>query len=266
MLVLLMVAVTSLVHSAPVINISLPLDCEDVYNLKISTNKSASVPSGVYTIYPAGPDEPVTVYCDMGCGENNSHQDGKWTVIQRRIDGNVSFYQPWEQYKNGFGDANGEYWIGLRNIFLMTYREKYQLKVNIEDFEDGNAYAQYTFFYIDPESNNYRLNIGGYIDGGAEVRQEVGGGEEVLGDCGTTAEVIKETVRKVLGVTSGNKKEDKETWWWNEEVQESRRRKRLEKQNWNRQSDEKSRQENKEMQQQVKRDVVKAKEKAYEEL
>ncbi|XP_046693608.1 microfibril-associated glycoprotein 4-like isoform X1 [Silurus meridionalis] len=167
MLVLLMVAVTSLVHSAPVINISLPLDCEDVYNLKISTNKSASVPSGVYTIYPAGPDEPVTVYCDMGCGENNSHQDGKWTVIQRRIDGNVSFYQPWEQYKNGFGDANGEYWIGLRNIFLMTYREKYQLKVNIEDFEDGNAYAQYTFFYIDPESNNYRLNIGGYIDGGA---------------------------------------------------------------------------------------------------
>ncbi|KAI5106746.1 solute carrier family 15 member 2 [Silurus meridionalis] len=60
------------------------------------------------------------------------------------------------------------------------------------------------------------------------------------------------------------REEDKETWWWNEEVQESRMRKRLEKQNWDRQSDEKSRQENKEMQQQVKRDVVKAKEKAYE--
>ncbi|KAI5094339.1 hypothetical protein C0J45_16063 [Silurus meridionalis] len=57
------------------------------------------------------------------------------------------------------------------------------------------------------------------------------------------------------------RKVDKETWWWNEELQERRRRKRLEKQN-----DEKSRQENKEMQQQVKRDVAKAKEKAYEEL
>ncbi|KAI5617297.1 hypothetical protein C0J50_23078 [Silurus asotus] len=99
-----------------------------------------------------------------------------------------------------------------------------------------------------------------------EVRQGLSGGEEVLDDCGTTAEVIMETARKVLGVTSGNRKEDKETWWWNEEVQESRRRKRLEKQNWDRQSDEKSRQERKEMQQQVKRDVVKAKEKAYEEL
>ncbi|KAF7696598.1 hypothetical protein HF521_005016, partial [Silurus meridionalis] len=49
-------------------------------------------------------------------------------------------------------------------------------------------------------------------------------------------------------------------------VQERRRRKSLEKQNWDRQSDEKSRQENKEMQQQVKRDVVKDKEKVLEEL
>ncbi|KAI5615210.1 hypothetical protein C0J50_10893 [Silurus asotus] len=89
-----------------------------------------------------------------------------------------------------------------------------------------------------------------------EVRQELGGGEEVLDDCGTTAGVMRETARKVLGVTSGNRKQDKETWW-NEEVQESRRRKRLGKQKWDRQSDEKSRQENKEMQQQVKRDVAK---------
>ncbi|KAI5103552.1 hypothetical protein C0J45_7133 [Silurus meridionalis] len=72
--------------------------------------------------------------------------------------------------------------------------------------------------------------------------------------------------RKVLGVTSGNRNEDKETWWWNVEVQESIRRKRLAKQNWDRQSDEKSRQEYKEMRQQVKRHVAKAKEKAYEEL
>ncbi|KAI5615215.1 hypothetical protein C0J50_10889, partial [Silurus asotus] len=51
-----------------------------------------------------------------------------------------------------------------------------------------------------------------------------------------------------------------------EEVQESIRRKRLAKQKWDTQSDEKSRQEYKLMRQQVKRDVVKAKEKAYEEL
>ncbi|KAF7711439.1 hypothetical protein C0J45_0417 [Silurus meridionalis] len=64
-----------------------------------------------------------------------------------------------------------------------------------------------------------------------EVRQELSGGEEVLDNWATTAEVIRETARKVLGVTSRNRKEEKETWWWNEEVQESIRRKRLAKQN-----------------------------------
>ncbi|KAI5094267.1 hypothetical protein C0J45_15991 [Silurus meridionalis] len=89
--------------------------------------------------------------------------------------------------------------------------------------------------------------------------------EEVLDDWEITAGVMREAAKKVLGVTSGNRKEDKETWW-NEEVQESIIGKRLTKQKWNRQSDEKSRQEYKEMRQQVKRDVAKAKEKAHEEL
>lgn len=49
-----------------------------------------------------------------------------------------------------------------------------------------------------------------------EVRQTIGGGEEVLNDWATTAEVVRETARNVLGMTSGQRKGDKETWWWNE--------------------------------------------------
>ncbi|MGL5621931.1 hypothetical protein [Cetobacterium sp.] len=41
----------------------------------------------------------------------------------------------------------------------------------------------------------------------------------MLDDWETTAGVIRVATKKVLGVTSGNRKEDKETWWWNEEVQ-----------------------------------------------
>ncbi|GAA6086929.1 uncharacterized protein LOC117599788, partial [Tachysurus ichikawai] len=51
-------------------------------------------------------------------------------------------------------------------------------------------------------------------------------------DWETTAEVIRETGRKVLGVSSGRRKEDKETWWWNEEIQDSIQRKRLAKKKW----------------------------------
>ncbi|GAA6094252.1 microfibril-associated glycoprotein 4 [Tachysurus ichikawai] len=167
MLLFLVLALSSLVHSTPLFNTSLPLDCEDVYDLKISVMKNASVPSGVYTIYPAGPNKPVKVYCDMGCLENGGHQDEQWTVIQRRINGNVSFYRPWEQYKDGFGDPAGEYWLGLENMYVMTNTEKYQLRVDMEDFEKGSAYAQYNTFYINQESTNYMLNIAGYINGGA---------------------------------------------------------------------------------------------------
>ncbi|KAK3526420.1 hypothetical protein QTP70_025452, partial [Hemibagrus guttatus] len=80
------------------------------------------------------------------------------------------------------------------------------------------------------------------------------------------AEVIRETGRKVLGVASGRRKEDKETWWWNEEVQDSIQRKRLAKKKWDMDRTEENRQEYKELQRRVKRELSKAKQKAYDEL
>ncbi|KAK3555297.1 hypothetical protein QTP86_014982 [Hemibagrus guttatus] len=59
-----------------------------------------------------------------------------------------------------------------------------------------------------------------------KLRQALGGQVVLPDDWETTAEVIRETGRKVLGVSSGRRKEDKETWWWNEEVQDSIQRKR----------------------------------------
>ncbi|KAK3572550.1 hypothetical protein QTP86_000444 [Hemibagrus guttatus] len=60
-----------------------------------------------------------------------------------------------------------------------------------------------------------------------KLRQALGGQVVLPDDWGTTAEVIRESGRKVLGVSSGRRKGDKETWWWNEEVQDSIQRKRL---------------------------------------
>ena len=60
----------------------------------------------------------------------------------------------------------------------------------------------------------------------------MGNGEEFLDDWETKATVIRETGRKVLGMSSGQRMEDKETWWWNSEVQESVQRKKLTKKRW----------------------------------
>ncbi|KAK3521299.1 hypothetical protein QTP70_003148 [Hemibagrus guttatus] len=99
-----------------------------------------------------------------------------------------------------------------------------------------------------------------------KLRQTLGGQVVLPDDWETTAEVIRETGRKVLGVSSGRRKEDKETWWWNEEVQDSIQRKKLAKKKWDMDRTEENRQEYKELQRRVKREVSKAKQKAYDEL
>ncbi|KAK3511359.1 hypothetical protein QTP70_005292 [Hemibagrus guttatus] len=99
-----------------------------------------------------------------------------------------------------------------------------------------------------------------------EFRQALGGQVVLPDNWETTAEVIRETGRKVLGVSSGRRKEDKETWWWNEKVQDSVQRKRLAKKKWEMDRTEENRQEYKELQRRVKREVSKAKQKAYDEL
>ena len=59
-----------------------------------------------------------------------------------------------------------------------------------------------------------------------EIRRTLGGREELPDDWTTKANVVRDTARKVLGVSSKQRKEDKETWWWDDEVQESIRKKR----------------------------------------
>ncbi|KAK3575645.1 hypothetical protein QTP86_031602, partial [Hemibagrus guttatus] len=99
-----------------------------------------------------------------------------------------------------------------------------------------------------------------------KLRQALGGQVVLPDDWESTAEVIRETGRKVLGVSTGRRKEDKETWWWNEEVQDSIQRKRLAKKKWDMDRTEENRQEYKELQRRVKKEVSKAKQKAYDEL
>ncbi|KAK3525575.1 hypothetical protein QTP70_000455 [Hemibagrus guttatus] len=99
-----------------------------------------------------------------------------------------------------------------------------------------------------------------------KLRQALGGQVVLPDDWETTAEVIRETGRKVLSVSSGRRKEDKETCWWNEEVQDSIQRKRLDKKKWDMDRTEENRQEYKELQRKVKTEVSKVKQKAYDEL
>ncbi|XP_058237079.1 microfibril-associated glycoprotein 4-like isoform X1 [Hemibagrus wyckioides] len=147
-----------LVGSTPISWSPGPTDCSDVY-------ANGQTLSGVYTIYPTA-NTPVQVYCDMGC-LGSLPADGNWTVFQRRMDGSVNFYRPWEHYKEGFGNKNGEYWLGLENIYQLTRKKKHELKVDLQDFDGTLVYARYSSFSVESEAEGYKLHLSGFINGGA---------------------------------------------------------------------------------------------------
>ena len=56
---------------------------------------------------------------------------GGWIVIQRRSKGDVDFYRGWEEYKNGFGNLRGDFWLGNRHIHRITSSGSYELRVEV---------------------------------------------------------------------------------------------------------------------------------------
>jgi len=37
-------------------------------------------------------------------------------VFQRRMNGTEDFYRNWQNYRDGFGNLDGEFWLGIINI------------------------------------------------------------------------------------------------------------------------------------------------------
>ncbi|XP_069119158.1 ficolin-2-like [Argopecten irradians] len=90
-------------------------------------------------------------------------QDGTWTVIHQRFDGSVDFERDWISYKNGFGSPpNGEFWIGLEDMYLLTKDRSQGLMIELYDKEDIRKCAYFNSFYIDNEASKYRLIVDDY--------------------------------------------------------------------------------------------------------
>ncbi|XP_032088358.1 angiopoietin-related protein 2 [Thamnophis elegans] len=112
--------------------------------------------SSIYLVKPENANRLMQVWCDQ-------RQDpGGWTVIQRRLDGSVNFFRNWETYKQGFGNIDGEYWLGLENIYWLTNQGNYKLLVTMEDWSGRKVFAEYASFRLEPESEFYKLRVGRY--------------------------------------------------------------------------------------------------------
>ena len=115
-------------------------DCEDI----AAAGKTVS---GPYTINPQDGLESFSVYCELGTNRTG------WTVFQRRYDGSLNFDRDLEDYEKGFGKTNGEYWLGLRNIYRLTRSGRWTLMVDIETTAGDKMYAFYDNFKISGASS-----------------------------------------------------------------------------------------------------------------
>ncbi|KAL9985576.1 hypothetical protein ACROYT_G007997 [Oculina patagonica] len=122
-------------------------NCAELY-------KSGEKNSGVYTIEPDG-SGAFDVFCDQ------TTAGGGWTVFQKRLDGSVDFYRGWADYKRGFGNLDGEFWLGLDKINRLT-KTKNRLRVDLEDTTGKTAYAEYDMFAVTNERTKYKLSLGTY--------------------------------------------------------------------------------------------------------
>uniref|UniRef100_A0A3B3V9Z7 Angiopoietin-related protein 3-like n=1 Tax=Poecilia latipinna TaxID=48699 RepID=A0A3B3V9Z7_9TELE len=110
-----------------------PSDCSELFDRGERAN-------GTYAIKPNG-SEPFMVFCRGA------------TVIQQRRDGSMNFDQPWEKYENGFGELQGEFWLGLKKMYSLASQGNSVLHIQLEDWKQNRHFIEYRFYLEGPESD-----------------------------------------------------------------------------------------------------------------
>uniref|UniRef100_A0A182N1V3 Fibrinogen C-terminal domain-containing protein n=1 Tax=Anopheles dirus TaxID=7168 RepID=A0A182N1V3_9DIPT len=113
-------------------------------------------PSGLYRIRD-GNVGSTQYYCQMEL------LDGGWTMIQHRTSGRTNFTRSYQEYKDGFGHPEQEFWIGLTRLNQITSLAQYELAILMDGFDGSTAMVQYTSFKVGAESDGFRLTtLSGY--------------------------------------------------------------------------------------------------------
>ena len=80
-----------------------------------------------------------------------------------RKDGKEDFYRTWDEYKLGFGDASGEYWLGNDILHTLTKNHDQIVMFRMRTTYGVLSTGYFTKFWIEDESLKYQLYVEGYI-------------------------------------------------------------------------------------------------------
>ena len=83
-------------------------------------------------------------------------------LVQQNIDGSDFFNRSWAEFKVGFNDSEGNYWIGNDLLSQLTQSGPYKLRVELQARSNLTWYwAEYSRFVVYNESQNYELEVSG---------------------------------------------------------------------------------------------------------
>ena len=120
--------------------------------------------SGKYEIKPFL-NVTKTVYCDQDT------EGGGWIVFLRNAHGLTSFNKNWNEYKDGFGSVEYDFWLG--NEFMYNATKLYnshisktnELYIKVAGTDNKTFYAMYKKFVILSEATNYTLQVSHHFKG-----------------------------------------------------------------------------------------------------
>jgi len=84
-------------------------------------------------------------------------------LVQQNMNGSDFFNRSWAEFKVGFNDTRGNYWLGNERLHKLTNSGLYKLKFDLQEYDNGTRYyAEYSTFVVLSEASNYSMTVSGY--------------------------------------------------------------------------------------------------------
>lgn len=125
--------------------------------LQEQTNNTQGLANDIYLLKKSAYSTSLA-YCDMTTAE------GGWMVILRRADGiDENFERFYDEYEDGFGELNREFFYGLRALHDLTAQTNWVLRIdfyNKSNDTESSAHATYDSFKVGCRDEGYVLKLG----------------------------------------------------------------------------------------------------------
>ncbi|XP_039964602.1 angiopoietin-related protein 7-like [Bactrocera tryoni] len=145
---------TVVVNAQPKVGVETASSCHEAIKSKQAVeSEEATTAGGIYALNMTKYNlNNMYGYCLPG-----PNGDETWLLIQRRISDELSFNRNWQEYKNGFGDLTGSFFIGLERLHKLLLGSNSQLWIQLGTATNDSPYRMYANFLIANETEQYRL-------------------------------------------------------------------------------------------------------------